>query len=138
MATFRTAHLQYAVPFDVNVVGTVPSGTDITALNRKSAIIAGDFVILTPATSTVPAYITKATAAQVAARQATHIVALTDMTMGGHVPTDQKDYRPSELVGATIAQAPVDASIPTKKVALYPIFDWSDIIPDADGLDALD
>ena len=109
MAGFRTGYLQRAVPFDVNVVGTIAAGTAITAANRQAAILAGDFVILTPAAAGVPAYITKATAAQVAALQATHIVALTDMTMGtGHVPTDMKDYRSSDLVGATNSIGPCE------------------------------
>ena len=136
MATFRTGYLQTAVPFDVNVVGTIAAGTAITAANRRAAILAGDFVVLTPAAAGIPAYITKATAEQVAARQATHIVALTDMTMGtGHVPTDMKNYLPSDLVGATIASAPVNANVATKKVGLYPIWHWDDIIADADGRD---
>ena len=136
MAQFRTGYLQVAVPFDVNVVGTIAAGTAITAVNRQAAILAGDFVILTPAAVGVPAYIAKASAAQVAARQATHVVALTDMTMGtGHVPTDLKDYRSSDLVGATIAQAPINTNVANKKVGLYPIWHWDDIVTDADGMD---
>lgn len=135
MAQFKTAYLQAMVPFDVNVVGTV-SADPVTATNRKAAILRGDFVVFTPATATVPAYITKATQAQVTAKQATHIVALTDMTIGGgHVPTDLMDYRPSELVAANITAAPTDDTVPLKKVGLYPIWDWADIIPDADGND---
>lgn len=138
MATFRTGYLQTAVQFDVIVVGTIAAGTAITAANRRAAILAGDFVVLTPAAAGIPASIKKATAAQVAARQATHIVALTDMTMGtGHVPTDMKNYLPSDLVGATIGipPAPINANMATKKVGLYPIWHWDDIIADADGMD---
>ena len=137
MAQFRTAHLQMIVPFDVNVVGTIAAGTQITSGNRKAAILAGDFVVYTPATSTVPAYITKATAAQLAGKTATHIVALTDMVLGGHAAIDLRDYRVSSLVGANIASAPQDATVSTKKVGLYPIWYWDDIIPDADSLDVL-
>lgn len=137
MAQFRTAHSQFAVPFDVNVVGTVAPGTQITAANREAAILAGDLVVYTPASADVPAYITKATAAQLAAKTATHIVALTDMTLNGSVPTDMKDYRISKLVGATIASTPLDSTVPNKKVALYPILYWDDIIPDADSFDVI-
>ena len=138
MAQFRTGYLQYTIPFDVNVVGTIAEGVQITTANRQAAILLNDFVVFTPATSTVPAYITKATAAQVAAQSATHIVALTDMTIGnGHVPTDLKDYRTSNLVGAQLTTAPVNAETITKKVGLWPIWNWSDIILDADALDCL-
>ena len=137
MAQFKTAYLQRMVPFDVAVVGTVTEGTAITAVNRKAAILVGDFVKLTPATSTVVAYITKATQAEVDAQTATHIVALTDMTIaGGHAATDLKDYRISDLVGRTSATAPVTLTATTKKVGLYPIYEWEDIIQDGDKLDA--
>lgn len=137
MAQFKTANLQRIIPLDVNVVGSILAGTEITAANRKAAIVAGDFVVYTPATATIPAYITKATAAQVAAKTATHIVALTDMTINGHVPTDTRDYRTSKLIGANIAAAPTDNTVAVKKVGLYPIWQWDDIIPDADGFDVL-
>lgn len=138
MAQFKTAYLQRMVPVDAVVVGSVTEGTAVTSANRKAAICRNDFVIYTPATSTVPASITKATQAQVTAKQATHIVALTDMTISdGHVPTDLKDYRPSELVGATktTAAAAGDEGL-VKKVGLYPIWDWADIVQDADQNDA--
>ena len=136
MAQFRTAYLQRAIPVDVEVVGTVTEGTQVTSANRKAAICRNDFVVYTPATATVHAYITKATEAQVAAKSATHIVALTDQTMeDGHVPTEVADYRPSELTGATVTTAPTGLTGVLKKVALYPIWDWNDIIPDADKND---
>lgn len=139
MAQFKTAYLQRMIPLDVVVVGAVNEGVEVTSANRKTAICRNDFVVYTPATSTVPASIKKATAAEVTAKTATHIVALTDMTIGdGHVPTDRKDYRPSELVGATKATAAAagdDALV--KKVGLYPIYEWGDIVPDADGMDVL-
>lgn len=134
MAEFKTARFQAIVPMDVAVVGTVASGTKVTALNRKSAICKGDFVKLVPAASGVSAYIVKATAAEVAAKTATHIVALTDQTIADrYVPTDVGDYASSDLVGATASTAA--AGMPVKKVGLYCIFDWADIIADADAND---
>lgn len=137
MAQFKTAYLQRMVPVDAVVVGTVTEGTAVTSTNRKAAICRGDFVVYTAPTATVPASITKATQAQVTGKTATHIVALTDMTISdGHVPTDVKDYRPSELVGATktTAAAAGDEAL-VKKVGLYPIWDWADIVQDADAND---
>lgn len=137
MAEFKTAYLQRAVPVDVNVVGTVNEGVTVTSSNRKAAILRNDFVIYTPATGTVNGYIKKATQAQVDAKQATHIVALSDMTIGdGHVATELKNYASSELVGAQMSTAPENKSTPTKKVALYPIWDYSDIVQDIDKMDA--
>lgn len=139
MAEFKNAYLQHMVPVDVVVVGTVNEGTTVTSANRKAAICRNDFVVYTPATASLPAYITKATAAQVTAKTATHIVALTDQTIAnGHVATDLKDYRSSELVGATNAAAPSSATPAfdkVKKVGLYPIFNWDDIVADADAND---
>lgn len=136
MAEFRTAYLQAMVPFDVAVTGTVAEETAITAANRKAAILRGDLVTLTPATSTRPGYIAKAAALAAA----THMVALTDMTIGGgHAATDLQDYRSSELIGATRAVvsvgAPILATDTVKKVGLYPLWDKNDIILDADGMD---
>lgn len=133
MAEFRTAHSQKILPLDVAVKGSVVEGTQITSSNRKAAICYGDFVVLTPASSTTPAYIAKATEAQVAAKQATHIVALTDQVFG-HILTENADYRRSALVGAT--GTTISATTPKKKVGLYPIFDWDDVILDADKLDS--
>ena len=122
MAHFKTAYLVAAVPVDVAVVGTDSA--------RKTAIHRGDCVKFVPATSTKVAYIEKATFAN-----ATHIVALTDMTISdGHVKTDAKNYKPSSLVAATVAAAPTaNTNGETKKVGLYPIFDKNDVILDADG-----
>ena len=132
MAEFHTAHNQKILPLDVAVKGSVTEGTAITSSNRKAAICYGDFVVLTPASGTTPAYITKATEAQVTNRQATHIVALTDQVFG-HILTENADYRRSPLVAATGSS--ISASTPVKKVGLYPIFEWGDIIPDADKFD---
>lgn len=137
MAQFKTAYSQRMIPFDVAVVGSVAEGVAITSSNRKAAILYGDFVKLVPASATVVAYITKATQAEVDAHTATHIVALTDMTLGsGHVPTDLKDYRSSDLVGATSSTNPETLTAAVKKVGLYPIYEWDDIYQDADQLDA--
>lgn len=138
MASFRTAYLQAMLPLDCAVVGTVNDGTDITSANRKAAIMRGDFVVLTPATATVPAFIKKATAEEVTNGEATHIIALTDQTIGGgYIRTDVFKYAPSDLVGATIAQDPTDNTAVIKKVGLWPIWDWADIIPDVDENDRL-
>lgn len=133
MAQFRTAHSQYILPLDVAVKGSVTEGTKVTSSNRKSAICYGDFVKLVPASGTVPAYIQKATAAEVAAKTATHIVALTDQVFG-HISVETGDYTRSDLVGATTSST-VAATTPVKRVGLYPIFDWNDVIPDADAND---
>lgn len=136
MAEFRTAADQYILPIEVAVKGAVAAGTVITGSNRKSAIMRGDFVVLTPANGTIPAYIAKATEAQVAAKSATHIVALTDETIGGSfVRTDLGNYKASDLVGST-TNATVTAATATKRVGLWPIFDWGDVIPDTDKNDA--
>lgn len=133
MAQFRTGRFQATLPLNVAVIGPVTEGTEVTASNRKTAICRNDFVVLTPAAEGKPAYITKATAAQVASKSATHIVALTDQTVGGPERIAISNDTVSELVGATGAS--IATSTPTKKVGLYPIFDWNDIIPDADGAD---
>lgn len=132
MAEFRTAQSQHILPIEVAVIGTVNEGVKVTSSNRKAAICYGDFVKLTPASGTTPAYITKATAAEVTAKTATHIVALTDQVFG-HINVEGRDYTTSELVGATASSA--SASAPVKRVGLYPIFDWNDIIPDKDAND---
>ena len=58
---------------------------------------------------------------------------------GGHVPTERKDYRTSELVGVTRAavteQAPILSTDTIKKVGLYPLWDKNDVILDGDGMD---
>ena len=61
---------------------------------------------------------------------ATHLIAQSDMTMEyGHVPVENRDYKYSDEVAATIAAAgPVTASTPTKKVALFAITDKDDLI----------
>lgn len=139
MAQFITGYLQRSVPFDVVVVGTVTAGTKVTATNREAAILRGDFVKYVAATSTVNPYITKAKQSEVVARTATHIVALTDQTMeDGHVPTDLRDYRSSDLVGSNKTTAPIALTDGMKKVALWPILDWNDVVQDADFLDAVD
>jgi hypothetical protein len=128
MAQFRTGRFQATLPIDVAVKGSVVEGTEVTSANRKAAICRNDFVKLVPASGSVPAYIEKATV-----DAATHIVALTDQTIGSHERKAIGTQDVSELVGAT--GSTVTASTPTKKVGLYPIFDKTDIIADADGND---
>jgi hypothetical protein len=99
MAQFRTAAGQYILPIDATVaVDLYP----------------GDLVKLTPGT---PNAITKASGLS----DATHMVALTDETVGGsYVPVDLKVYKPTGKVAASTTTA--------KRVGLYPIFDKNDII----------
>ena len=98
MAHFRTAADQYVLPIDVKVaVDLYP----------------GDLVVLNTDTNTI----TKASGLS----DATHMVALTDETIGGgYVPVDLKVYKPTGKVAASTSVA--------KKVGLYPIFDKGDII----------
>ena len=112
-ASFKTAYLQREVPMTVAVAGDKP-------------LVVGEMVTLTAASGAVPASIKSA--ATVAA--ATHIIAQSDMTMEyGHVPVENRDYKYSDEVAATIAAAgPVTASTPTKKVALFAITDKDDLI----------
>lgn len=99
MAHFRTAAGQYILPIDATVA---------------VELVPGDLVVLTPGT---PNAITKATGLT----DATHIVALTDETVGGsYVSVDLKNYKPTGKVAAS-------TSTP-KRVGLYPIFDKNDII----------
>lgn len=101
MAQFRTAANQYILPVEATVAVD---------------LVVGDLVVLTPGT---PNAIKKATGLS----DATHMVALTDETIGGYgsyVPVDQKIYKPTDKVAASTATP--------KKVGLYPIFDKNDII----------
>ena len=104
MAHFRTAASQYVLPIEATVaVDLVP----------------GDLVVLTPANGATPAAIAKATSLT----QATHMIALTDETIGGgYIPVDMKIYKPTDKVAASPSVA--------KRVGLYPIFDKNDIIVD--------
>ena len=113
LGSFETAYLQREVPEDVVV-------------KSDSHLVVGQMVklanhtITTLSAGTVPA----------ARDEATHIVAQSDMTMEyGHVPVENRDYKYSDEVAATIAAAgPVAASTPTKKVALFAITDKDDLI----------
>ena len=99
MAHFRTAADQYILPIDTKVaVDLYP----------------GDLVTLTPGN---PNSLAKASTLAAA----THIVALTDETVGGsYVPVDLKVYKPTGKVAASTTTP--------KRVGLYPIFDKGDVI----------
>ena len=98
MAHFKTAKDQYILPLDVKV---------------SAALEVGDLVTYTANTNTIA----KASGIDTA----THIVALSDETIGGgYVATDRKTYAPSNGVAASTST--------TKKVGLYPIFDKGDVI----------
>lgn len=99
-AHFRTGMDQYVLTLDAKV---------------GAALVVGELVTYTASTNTI------AKASTVDA--ATHIVALSDMTIaGGHVNTDEKNYASSDAVAASTTV--------TKKVGLYPIFDKADVIVD--------
>lgn len=97
MAEFKTAHEQHILPLDVIVA---------------AELTVGDLVTYTASTNKI------AKASTIDA--ATHIVALSDETIGGgRVATDRKIYAPSDKVAASTV---------AKKVGLYPIFDKGDVI----------
>lgn len=103
MAHFRTGYQQYVLPVDATVA------VDLAV---------GDLVVITPANGSTPAAIAKASTLAAA----THMIALTDETMNGkYVPTDTKNYAPSNKVAASTA---------VKKVGVYPLFDKADVIVD--------
>jgi hypothetical protein len=103
MAHFRTGYQQYVLPVDATVAVD---------------LVVGDLVVITPADGSKPAAIAKASTLAAA----THMIALTDETMNGkYVPTDTKNYAPSNKV---------TASTTAKKVGVYPLFDKADVIVD--------
>lgn len=103
MAHFRTGYQQHVLPIDATV-----------AVELK----VGDLVTVTPANGSTPAAIAKASSLA----NATHMIALTDETMNGkYIPTDNKNYAPSDKVAA---------SATAKKVGVYPLFDKADVIVD--------
>lgn len=103
MAHFRTGYQQYVLPVDATVAVD---------------LVVGDLVVITPADGSKPAAIAKASTLAAA----THMIALTDETMNGkYVPTDTKNYAPSNKVAASTA---------VKKVSVYPLFDKADVIVD--------
>lgn len=97
-AQFRTAANQHILPIDATVA---------------KDFVVGDLVVLTLGT---PNAITEAASLEAA----THMIALTDETVGGsYVPVDEKVYKPSNIVKqSTVA----------KRVGLYPLFDKNDVI----------
>lgn len=100
MAHFKTAQSQHILPLDVKVA---------------AELNVGDLVTYTAGTNTIA----KASTLDAA----THIVALSDETIGGgYIRTDDKIYAPSDKVAASTSVA--------KKVGLYPIFDKGDVIVD--------
>lgn len=121
MASFKTAYLQREVPLDLVVV--VAAG---------STLKVGDLVTVTAETSTVSAYMQKASGLSTA----THIVAQSDMTLGqGHVPVENRDYKYSPNVAGTATAVPTNKTGTLKHVALFQITDKNDIILAADGSD---
>jgi hypothetical protein len=98
MAEFKTGKGQYILPMSVKVA---------------AELAVGDLVTYAADTNTI----SKATSLNAA----THIVALSDETIGGgYVHTDDKIYAPSDKVAASTTTP--------KKVGLYPIFNKGDVI----------
>ena len=117
-AHFKTGKGQYILPLDVNVEGTANTVFPI-----------GTLVTLVAATSTIPAYIKAAATVDAA----THMIALSDETIGGgHIATDLKTYAPSGGVKTTVTDGDGSgvSAATVKKVGLYPLFDKGDIICD--------
>lgn len=112
---FKTAYLQKAVKLnDVAVFST----------ESKDVFKIGQVVNLTAASGTTPAYISKDASPAVG----DYIIAQSDDTVGyGHVPTEEKNYKPKDYVAVTEATA-MDASSITKDVVVYKITDLDDIV----------
>ena len=119
MASFKTAYLQKEDYIDADVVGT-------------DDLKVGDCVQLTEATDSAGAYIQKSSLAN-----ATHIIAQSDQTLAyGHVPVEYRDYKYNDSVAVTSASAPTSTDgVAPKHLALFKIWDKSDIILAADGSD---
>jgi hypothetical protein len=117
-AHFKTGKGQYILPLDVNVEGAA-----------NTVFPTGTLVTLVAATSTIPAYIKAAATVDAA----THMIALSDETIGGgHIATDLKTYAPSGGVKTTVTDGDASgvSAATVKKVGLYPLFDKGDIICD--------
>ena len=111
---FNTAYLQREIPIEVVVVSP-----DANPLH------VGQLVVLEPADADTPAYVRVApgTDKTTVLTNATHIIAQSDMTMGdSHVPVEQRDYRYSDAVAATVLNgATPTATSPKKHIALFAI-----------------
>ena len=115
-AKFRTAYGQRELPVDVAVIGS-------------TALKVGQLVTLTAKSGNNPAYVAAAAGSTEAAAltAATHIIAQSDMTMEyGHIPVENRNYAYSEEVAAT--GTAIGANVPTKKVALFELYDKADVI----------
>lgn len=113
---FKTALGQVTVILDDVTVGVAAAATSTTA---AVPIKVGDLVTVTAANGTTPAAV--AIASTKAA--ATHIVALSDMTLEGHI--NIKNTRADEIYSDVVAATAVGE---TKKVGLYKIIDADDVI----------
>ena len=115
-AKFRTAYLQREVPIDVAVIGS-------------TALKVGQLVTLTAAANNNPQYIAAASGADATAalKNATHIIAQSDMTMEyGHIPVEDRDYKYSDEVAVTAAS--ISSTAPVKKVALFELINEKDVV----------
>lgn len=103
-AHFRTGKDQHVLLLDVKVSAELKVGE-----------------LVTLSTDTIAAATGSTASAQLSA--ATHIVALSDETVGGgYIATDRKTYAPTGKVAASTSTK--------KKVGLYPLFNKSDVIVD--------
>lgn len=112
---FKTAYLQRTLRLDNVAVLSTETG-DVFKV--------GQVVNLTAKNGTTPAYISKDASPAVG----DYIIAQADETIGGgHVPVEDKDYKPKGYVAVTEATA-VDANSVTKSVVVYKITDINDIV----------
>lgn len=95
-AQFRTAADQYILPIDVTVTGDHVVG-DLVTLSNGNISAASSLAT------------------------ATHMIALTDETVGGsYIAVDLKNYKPEGKVKASTTVK--------KRVGLYPLFNKDDVI----------
>jgi hypothetical protein len=112
---FKTAYLQRTLRLDNVAVLSTETGDFFKV---------GQVVNLTAKNGTTPAYISKDATPAVG----DYIIAQADETIGdGHVPVEDKDYKPKGYVAVTEATA-VDANSVTKSVVVYKITDIDDIV----------
>lgn len=112
---FKTAYLQKAIKFD-----------NVATLSTESGDVfkVGQVVNYTAKSGTTPAYFAKDASPAVG----DYIIAQSDDTVGyGHVPVEDKNYKPKDYVAVTEPTAMDSASI-TKSVVVYKIVDLDDLV----------
>lgn len=112
---FKTAYLQKAIKFD-----------DVATLSTETGDVfkIGQVVNITAKSGTTPAYLSKDASPAVG----DYIIAQGDDTVGyGHVPVEDKNYKPKDYVAVTEDTA-MDAYSITKSVVVYKIVDLNDLV----------